>query len=471
MHTEPTNASAQELKTKPHIGKSDKKTKPLTTASCNGLAKRTNGARPKATRIEVPLPVLLTAYHGKPPKLDPAAIQVSRWSNRLPDFVNTLAFKELVDLITKTGGNTVPVLVRLLPDNSYELVCGHRRLMACKVAGLKVNALVARGLTDEEAIRHMAHENMGRHELSPLERGRWYARLRAEQVYETDGALSRALGVDKSDLSKVLALARLHPVIIDAFSSPHDLQHRFVTGLTRASEPRPGEPDIQSTEIYQRALAIAALRSSAGSELGGRAVYKMLLESKPVQPAAARAPVTCTEASSCASQEVLKIAPLNAAGNPEGADEYLSKIILEVTVAACETGSQKQPGVGPSNTELSTFEEQNREVVSLGAIDEEGAERPPVVAEKIRMAASPSSLAKTAGVGRSNVWYPIITDDADEIGAVTAAGNGTALVELSRALSAEQCDMLAFELGKLLSHAPYTVLDLNLASSDDQEAS
>jgi len=476
MHTEPTDTSAPlVLKTKPESSKAVKKTKPPMVATRNGLTKPTKGARPKATSMEVPLPGVPTRYYGKPMKLDPASIELSRWSNRLPDFVDTSAFHELRDQMAKTGGNTVPVLVRLLPDSTHELVYGHRRLMACKLIGLKVNALVARGLTDEEAIRHMAHENIGRHDLSPFEQGRWYARLREEQVYETDSALSRALGVDKGDLSKALALARLHPVIIDAFSSSHDLQYRFASGLARASEPKSGEADIESTEIYQRALAIAALRSSAGSKLDGRAVYGMLLATKPLQPAAVRTLVTCSEVISCASQEVLKMAPFNPAGNPGSTDEYQSKIILEVNVAACENGAQKQPqeepSVGPSNTVLPTFRKQNKEAVSLGAIDEERAECPSVVAQEICMAACQSSSGKTASVGRSNIWCPIMTDDTNVIGAVTAAENGTALVELSLALSEQQCDLLALAVGKLLSDAQYAGTTPSDSSLNDQEAS
>ncbi|NDP63063.1 ParB/RepB/Spo0J family partition protein [Polaromonas sp.] len=479
MHTEPTSASAPEVKTNRDIGKAANKTRPPMTATRNSLPKPAKTAPPK-TMCEEPLSVLPTAYQGKLLKLDSAAIQVSRWSNRLPNFVDTSDFKELVDLITKTGGNTVPVLVRMLPDNSYELVYGHRRVMACQHAGLKVNALVAKGLTDEQCIRHMAQENIGRDGLSLLEQGQWYARLRAEQVYKTDGALSHALGVDKGDLSKALSIARLHPVIINAFSSPRDLQYRFANALTRASALKPDQADIQSTEIYLRALAIAALRSSADSKLNGREVYDMLLGAKPVQPAAAHGHVTCPEASACALQEVLKIAPLKAAGD---ADEHVLEVMLEVTVAACETNSQKQskeepqeklqeePCVGPSNTELPTFRKQNKEAVSLGAIDEERAECQSVVAQDICMAACQSSSGKTAGVGRSNIWCPIMTDDTNVIGAVTAAENGTALVELSLALSEQQCDLLALAVGKLLSDAQYAGTTPSVSSLNDQEAS
>lgn len=492
MHTDPTSASAPALKTNRDIDNVAKKTRPPMTATGGSRpAKPAKTARPK-TRGEAPLSALPAAHHAKPLKLDPAVIQVSRWSNRLPDFVDTPAFQELRDLIEKTGGNTVPVLVRFLPDNTCELVYGHRRVKACQLAGLKVNALVASGLTDGQCIVHMAQENSGRYDLSPLEKGQWYARLRAEQVYKTDGALSHALGIDKGDLSKALALARLHPVILNAFSSPRDFQYRFASALAKASAPKPGQADIESTEIYPRALAIADLRRSAGSKPNGRAVYDMLLGFKPVPPAAAHAPVPCLGASACASQEVLKIAPLKAAGNSGNAgnsgdagdaDEKVQDVMLEVTVAACETNSQKQPKeeprkqtqeehrVGPSNRVLPVFRKQNREAVSLGAIDEERAQCPSVVAQETCMAAGQSSPGETAGVGRSNISCPIITDDNNVIGWVAAAENGTALVELSLALSAQQCDQLAFALGELLSDAHYAGTTPSAASSNDQDAS
>jgi ParB/RepB/Spo0J family partition protein len=400
-------------------------------------------------------------------------------------------------LITTTGGNTVPVLVRLLPDNSHELVYGHRRLMACQLAGLKVNALVSRSLSDEQAVRTMAQENTARHDLSPLEKGRWYAQLREEQVYKTDGALSRALGVDKGDVSNALALARLDPVIIDAFSSPHDLQYRFAKGLTDASK---------DSSIYPRALAIASLRSLAAPHLDGRAVYEMLLGKRPVEPPAAHAKATRSNAMPRAAQDMLS----GASRLPEVTVQCLPVATEEGFIVIDETNSLAGSLVGPSNTSHPLFTNPQPEVSAVTALPKDVVPRPlasmlddnkvagqtawlagksvgpsnigcsmlthqqqevgaavksgsaknavnclPAQALEGLTTAGENLAPKESAVGPSNVWCPVINAEADEVGEVRLGHQGQVLIELHVRLSPQQCDLLAGALGELLSHDAY----------------
>ena len=419
MHTEPTHPSVDPLpptttttpkpKPKPDTGRAGKQAKPSRGATPKGPATTKSRLRRKATGIEVPLPVLSMTYHGKPVKLDPALVQLSRRANRSPDFVDMLAFKDLMSLIATTGGNTVPVLVRLLPDNSHELVYGHRRLMACQLAGLKVNALVAKGLSDEQAVRAMAHENTGRHDLSPLEKGRWYAQLREEQVYKTDGALSRALGVDKSDVSNALALARLDPVIIDAFSSPHDLQYRFAKGLTDASKGQ---------SIYPRALAIASLRSLAAPHLDGRAVYEMLHGKRPVQPAA-HVKATPAKAIPGAAQDELD----GATGFPEEAVQCPPAATGEGVMVSGEADPLAGAVVGPSNTWHPLFTYPQSEISAVTAMPEDVAQCPPAAMPEDDMAVDQTASLEGQSVGTSNIGCPILTHQPHEAGAAIETGS------------------------------------------------
>ena len=511
MHTDPTHPSTDPLppttntttttkpNPNPNTNRAGKKARPSRAATPKSSATTKSGTRSKAAGAEVPLPVLSMTYHGKPVKLDPASVQLSRRANRMPDFVDTLAFKELMSLITTTGGNTVPVLVRLLPDSSHELVYGHRRLTACKLAGLKVNALVAKCLSDEQAVRTMAHENTGRHDLSPLEKGRWYTQLREEQIYKTDSALSRALGVDKSDVSNALALARLDPVIIDAFSSPHDLQYRFAKGLTDASKGQ---------SIYPRALAIASLRSLAAPHLDGRAVYEMLHGKRPVQPAS-HVNATPPKAIPGAAQDELD----GATGFSEAAVQCPPVATGEGFMVSGETDPPAGAVVGPSNTSHLLFSDPQQEVSALTALPKDVAqcspaaipERPeddmavdqtalmagqsvgpsnigfpilthqpheagaaietgrarnagncsPAQAFESLMTAGKNLTPKESAVGPSNVWCPVINAGADEVGAVTVGEQGEVLIQLHVSLTPQQCDLLAAALGELLSHEAY----------------
>jgi ParB family transcriptional regulator, chromosome partitioning protein len=74
---------------------------------------------------------------------------------------------ELADNI-KQNGLINPITVR--PKNSrFEVVAGHRRFAACKIAGKIRIACVVRELTDKEAFAVMAAENLERQDVDPVD--------------------------------------------------------------------------------------------------------------------------------------------------------------------------------------------------------------------------------------------------------------------------------------------------------------
>ena len=58
---------------------------------------------------------------------------------------------EMVESV-KERGVLSPVLVRPMPDGSYQMVSGHRRRRATELAGLPTMPCIVRELTDDEAI-------------------------------------------------------------------------------------------------------------------------------------------------------------------------------------------------------------------------------------------------------------------------------------------------------------------------------
>ncbi len=77
--------------------------------------------------------------------------------------------EELVESI-KLNGILSPVLVR--PDNKggYEMVSGHRRMHAAKLAGLDAVPAIVKEMTDDEAVIIMVDSNVQREEILPSER-------------------------------------------------------------------------------------------------------------------------------------------------------------------------------------------------------------------------------------------------------------------------------------------------------------
>jgi ParB family chromosome partitioning protein len=74
----------------------------------------------------------------------------------------------------KTVGIQSPAIVRQKEDGRYELVSGHRRKMACELAGLDTMPCIVRELSRDEAIIAMVDANLQREVILPSEKARSY---------------------------------------------------------------------------------------------------------------------------------------------------------------------------------------------------------------------------------------------------------------------------------------------------------
>ena len=86
------------------------------------------------------------------------------------------AFDELVTSI-KEQGLIYPLLVRPLTGSQlgkYEVIAGHRRLAACKVAGLPKVTCIVKEMDDYTATILMVHSNFYREKINPSEKAKAY---------------------------------------------------------------------------------------------------------------------------------------------------------------------------------------------------------------------------------------------------------------------------------------------------------
>lgn len=67
-------------------------------------------------------------------------------------------------------GVLLPILVRQVGDDVYEIISGHRRHHASELAGLSDIPVIVRNLTDDEAIILMVDSNLQREKLLPSEK-------------------------------------------------------------------------------------------------------------------------------------------------------------------------------------------------------------------------------------------------------------------------------------------------------------
>lgn len=83
-------------------------------------------------------------------------------------------------------GILVPALVRPKPDGGYEMIAGHRRKCAAKLAELSEIPCIVRDLTDDEAVIVMVDSNLQREKVLPSERAFAY-QMRMEAMERRQG--------------------------------------------------------------------------------------------------------------------------------------------------------------------------------------------------------------------------------------------------------------------------------------------
>ena len=83
--------------------------------------------------------------------------------------LNNDEMERMIESIRKVGTIT-PALARPMPDGSYELISGHRRLAACQVLGLETMPVIVREMSDDEAVIAMVDANLQRETILPSEK-------------------------------------------------------------------------------------------------------------------------------------------------------------------------------------------------------------------------------------------------------------------------------------------------------------
>lgn len=193
------------------------------------------------------------------------------WSlhDRIDTYITEETCRAEIESFMKHG-QLVPVLGRALrgdPNYDIELIYGARRLFVARHINKPLKVEV-REMSDREALIAMDIENRQRTDISPYERGQSYARWLRSAHFQSQDDIARALKVSSSQVSRLLKLARLPTVIVDAFASPAEICEGWGLDLIDALEDPERRP-----AIIRRARAIGTLVPRPSS----REVYRQLL--------------------------------------------------------------------------------------------------------------------------------------------------------------------------------------------------
>jgi ParB family chromosome partitioning protein len=106
------------------------------------------------------------------------AADISDPENPMRSEIDRERVYDLADSIRREGLIN-PITVR--PKGSrYEVVAGHRRFVACRIANVIEIPCVVRDLTDDQAQDIMAHENLERQDVDPVDEALFLGRLVGE---------------------------------------------------------------------------------------------------------------------------------------------------------------------------------------------------------------------------------------------------------------------------------------------------
>lgn len=202
-------------------------------------------------------------------------------------------------------GQFIPVLGRPLrgdPSHKFELIYGARRLFVARHLNLPLVAEM-REMSDREAIVAMDIENRQRSDISPYERGRSYARWLRAGHFGSQDDIARALKISASQVSRLLKLAQLPPVVIDAFDNPAEIcegwgleikqalddperRHATIRAARNASSLTPRLP---AKEVYRKLIVAARgrrIKPTAHDEvvkdIGGKPLFRIKHQSSSI---------------------------------------------------------------------------------------------------------------------------------------------------------------------------------------------
>lgn len=126
------------------------------------------------------------------------------------------ALADLSDSIAQHGV-LQPLLVRPMPDGSYQLVAGERRWRASRMAGLSEVPVVIRDMNEQEAAELALIENLQREDLNPMEEAIGYRTL-MENYGMTQEQAAQVVNKSRPAVANALRLLQLPEPVAELVS-------------------------------------------------------------------------------------------------------------------------------------------------------------------------------------------------------------------------------------------------------------
>ena len=202
-------------------------------------------------------------------------------------------------------GVLVPALVREKPTGGYEMISGHRRKMACELAGKEKIPCIVRNLSDDEAVIVMVDSNLQREEILPSEKAFAYKMkldaMKRQQGYRSDltsatvlqrfgkkssrELLAEQVGESHEQIRKYIRLTELVPEILEMVDEKKIAMRPAVELSYLPKEEQEILYDTMESEACtpSHAQAIKIRKFSAEGRLNEDVLLSIMSEEKPNQ--------------------------------------------------------------------------------------------------------------------------------------------------------------------------------------------
>ena len=177
------------------------------------------------------------------------------------------ALEQLAQSI-KSQGLLQPVVVREMPDETYQLIAGERRLRASQIAGLETIPAIIKNLSDQACLVLAVIENIQRQDLNVVELAESFHSL-ATKYGMTHAEVGRLVGRSRAAVSNLIRLLQLDEqvktMLVKGFI---EMGHaRCLLGLPKSKQLETAERIVeQQLPVRETEALVRALIQSDGKE-------------------------------------------------------------------------------------------------------------------------------------------------------------------------------------------------------------
>ena len=190
-------------------------------------------------------------------------------------------------------GILLPLIARPMPDGKYEIVSGHRRSHAGKLAGMETAPVIVRELDDDAAVILMVDSNLQRENILPSERA-FAFKMKLEAISHQGKACGQLVHKSRDTVSEtdsgrqVQRYIRLTKLIPQLLKMVDEERIAFSVGVELSYLDEYEQQDLlEAIELEDKtpslSQAIQMKKLSQSGRLDSETIGKIISEDKPNQ--------------------------------------------------------------------------------------------------------------------------------------------------------------------------------------------